>query len=113
MLLPQLSKLFQFEDKAQQEIYNQVLIKINDSLLVFMNECKGIKNNVEAMVMYKLVKIFFKSFQAEIPPLFKTEEVFRKWSEYICYVIKALIDQQYLEDKKIFFGSLKIFAFRL
>ena len=85
MLLSQLSKLFQFEDKAQQEIYNQVLIKINDSLLVFMNECKGIKNNVEAMVMYKLVKIFFKSFQAEIPPLFKTEEVFSKWSEYICF----------------------------
>ena len=112
MLLSQLSKLFQFEDKAKQEIYNQVLIKINDSLLLFMNECKGIKNNVEAMVVYKLVKVFFKSFQAEIPPLFKTEEVFSKWSEYICYVIKTPLDQQYLDDKKSIFWKLKNVCFQ-
>ena len=112
MLLSQLSKLFQFEDKEQQELYNQVLIKINDSLLFFMNECKGIKNNVEALVVYKLVKIYFKSFQGEIPQLFKKEEVFSKWSEYIVYIIKTPLEQQYIEDKKNIFWKLKNVCFQ-
>ena len=112
MLLSQLSKLFQFEDKEQQEKYNEVLIKIMESLLFFMNECKGIKNNVEAMVVFKLVKIFFKSFQAEIPPLLKTEEVFSKWSEYITHIIKIPLEDQYIDNKKNIFWKLKNLCFQ-
>ena len=112
LLLFQLSKLFQFEGKEQQKIYNEVLIKINNKLLYFMNECKGLKNNVEAMVVYKLIKIFFKSFQAEIPELFKTEEVFNNWSEYIVLIIKTPLEQQYIEDKKNIFWRVKHVCFQ-
>ena len=112
ILLFQLSKLFQFEDKEQQKNYNEVLIKINHKLLYFINECKGLKNNVEAMVIYKLIKIFFKSFQGDIPELFQTEEVFNNWSEYIVLMIKTPLDQQYIEDKKNIFWKLKHVCFQ-
>ena len=112
ILIFQLSKLFQFEDKEQQKIYNEVLIKINDKLLYFINECKELKNNVEAMVIYKLIKIFFKSFQGDIPELFQTEEVYNKWSEYIVLMIKTPLNQQYIEDKKNIFWKLKHVCFQ-
>lgn len=112
MLLYQLSKLFQFEDAQNQKIYNEVLIKVNNKLLFFINECKGLKNNVEAMVIYKLIKIFFKSFQTDIPELFQKEEVFNSWSEYIVLILKTPLEQQYIEDKKNIFWKLKHICFQ-
>ena len=110
MLLYQLSKIYQFEDKQKE--YNEVLIKINDKILFFMNECKNIKNNVEAMVMYKLVKIFFKSFQITIPDLLKTEEVYDKYSELIVHIIKTPLNQEYVENKNNIFWKLKQICFQ-
>ena len=110
MLLYQLSKIYQFEDKQKE--YNEVLIKINDKILFFMNECKNIKNNVEAMVMYKLIKIFFKSFQITIPDLLKTEEVYDKYSELIVHIIKTPLNQEYVENKNNIFWKLKRICFQ-
>ena len=112
LLLYQLSKLFQFEDKEHQKIYNEVLIKINDKLLYFINECKQIKNNVEAMVIYKLVRIFFFFFQGEIPELLKTEQVFGKWSEYIVLIIKTPLQQDNVASKNNIFWKLKRACFQ-
>ena len=77
-----------------------------------MNECKNIKNNVEALVMYKLIRIFFKSFQRHIPELLKTKEIFNKYSEYIVYIIKTPLNQQYVEDKKNIYWKLKHACFQ-
>ena len=112
MLLYQLSKLYEYEDKENQTIYNEVLNKINDKILFFMNECKNIKNNVEAMVMYKLIRIFFKSFQRYIPELLKTKEIFNKYSEYIVHIIKTPLNQQYVGDKKNIYWKLKHACFQ-
>jgi hypothetical protein len=99
MLFYQLSKLYQYEDEKNLKVYNEVLIKINDRILFFMNECKNINNNVEAMVMYKLIKIFFKSFQGNMPELLQTEDIFNKYSECIEHIIKTPLSQQYVDDK--------------
>ena len=112
LLFFQLSKLFQYEGKEEQKMYNEVLIKVNNKLLFFINECKGLKNNIEAMVIYKLIKIFFKSFQGEIPELFINEEVFNNWSEYIVLIIKTPLEQQYIDDKKNIFWKLKHVCFQ-
>ena len=112
LLLYQLSKLFQFEDAEKQKIYNEILIKINEKLLFFIDQCKQIQNNVEAMVIYKLVKIFFKSFQGEIPELLKREDVFSQWSKYIILIIRTQINQDYVMDKKNIFWKLKRACFQ-
>ena len=112
MLLYQLSKLYQYEDKENMAIYNEVLVKINDKILFFMNECKNLNNNVEAMVMYKLIRIFFKSFQGYIPDLLKTEQIFNKYSECIVHIIKTPLNQQYVEDKKNIYWKLKRACFQ-
>jgi hypothetical protein len=110
MLLYQLSKIYQYEDKLNE--YNEILTKINDKIIFFMNECKNIKNNVEALVMYKFIKIFFKSFQISIPDILKTEEVYEKYSELIVHIIKTPLNQEYVEDKKNIFWKLKRICFQ-
>ena len=112
MLLYQLSKLFEYEDAENQKIYNEVLIKINDKLLFFLNECKKLNNNVEAMVVYKLIKIFFKSFQSEIPETFQNKDIFNNWSEFMVLMLKFQLNQQYIEDKKNIFWKLKHICFQ-
>ena len=112
MLLYQLSKIYQYEEKKKQKEYNDVLIKINDKIIFFINECKNLKNNVEAMVIYKFIKIFFKSFQGYIPELLKTEEVYNKYSECIVHIIKTPLNQQYIEDKKNIYWKLKHVCFQ-
>jgi len=112
MLFYQLSKLFEYEDAENQKIYNEVLIKINNKLLFFLNECKGLNNNVEAMVVYKLIKIFFKSFQTEIPETFQNKEIFHQWSEFIVLMLKTELKQQYIGDNKNIFWKLKHICFQ-
>ena len=113
MLLYQLSKLYQYEDEENQKKYNDgVLMKINDKIIFFMNACKTLNNSVEAMVLYKLIKIFFKSFQGHIPELLQTEEVFSKYSECIVHIIKTPLNQQYVEDKNNIFWKLKRICFQ-
>jgi hypothetical protein len=112
MLFYQLSKLFEYEDAENQKIYNEVLIKINNKLLFFLNECKDLKNNVEAMVVYKLIKIFFKSFQTEIPETFQNKEVFYQWSEFMVLMLKTELKEQYIGDNKNIFWKLKHICFQ-
>ena len=112
MLFYQLSKLFEYEDAENQKIYNEVLIKINNKLLFFLNACKDLKNNVEAMVVYKLIKIFFKSFQTEIPETFQNKENFHQWSEFMVLMLKHELKQQYIGDNKNIFWKLKHICFQ-
>ena len=112
MLFYQLSKLYQYEDENNLKVYNEVLIKINDRILFFMNECKNINNNVEAMVMYKLIKIFFKSFQGNMPELLQTEDIFNKYSECIVHIIKTPLNQQYVDDRNNIYWKLKRICFQ-
>ena len=113
MLLYQLSKLYQYEDEEKQKDYNEVLIKITNRIIFFMKECKKLNNNVEAMVLYKLIKIFFKSFQVNTPELLKTPDVFNEYSEIITHIIKYPLNQQYIEDKKNIFWKLKDLCFQI
>lgn len=112
MLFYQLSKIFEFEDKKPLENYNEVLIKVNNKLIFFLNECKNLKNSVEATVVYKLIKIFFKNFQGNVPEIFKNEEIFNSWSEFIVLMIKTPLESQYVEDKKNIFWKIKNICFQ-
>jgi hypothetical protein len=112
MLFYQLSKLFEFEDKKPLENYNEVLVKVNNKLIFFLNECKNLKNSVEATVVYKLIKIFFKNFQGNVPDIFKNEEIFNSWSEFIVLMIKTPLESQYIEDKKNIFWKIKNICFQ-
>ena len=112
MLFYQLSKIFEFEDKKPLENYNEVLIKVNNKLIFFLNECKNLKNSVEATVVYKLIRIFFKNFQGNVPEIFKNEEVFNSWSEFIVLMIKTPLESQYIEDKKNIFWKIKNICFQ-
>ena len=112
MLFYQLSKLFEFEDKKPLENYNEVLIKVNNKLIFFLNECKNLKNNVETIVVYKLIKIFFKNFQGNVPEIFQNEELFNSWSEFIVLMIKTPVESQYVGDKKNIFWKIKNLCFQ-
>ena len=112
MLFYQLSKLFEYEDAENQKIYNEVLIKINNKLLLFLSECKDLNNNVEAMVVYKLIKIFFKSFQTEIPETFQNKEIFHQWSEFMVLMLKTELKKEYIGDNKNIFWKLKHICFQ-
>ena len=92
-LFYQLSKVFEFDNKEYQKIYNEELIKVNDYLLSTLYECKDINNSLQAKFSYKIIKIFFMSFQGDIPELFTPENIFSKWINFIINIIKNPINQ--------------------
>ena len=107
ILFHQLSKIYEFDNEEKQKIYNQELIKVNDYLLSSLYECKDINNLIQAQFAYKIIKIFFKSFQGSIPELFVQEKIFEQWINYILNVIKTPLNQNNINNDKTMFFKLK------
>jgi hypothetical protein len=99
-LFYQLSKVFEFDNKEHQKIYNEELIRVNDYLLSTLYECKDINNSLQAKFSYKIIKIFFMSFQGDIPELFSQENIFSKWVNFIINVIKNPINKINIDTNK-------------
>ena len=76
ILFGQLSKIFEFDNEESQKIYNDELIKVNNYLLSSLYQCTDINENIQANFAYKMIKIFFRSFQGAIPELFTQEQIF-------------------------------------
>ena len=113
ILFYQLSKIYEFEDVKNQKIYNEALKLVNNKFLYFIDMCKGIKNNVEAMILYKLFKIFFKNFQGETPSFILNNEIYKNWSFYLVQILKTPVDKNYVEDKNSIFWKLKKICFKI
>ena len=93
ILFGQFSKIFEFDNEDSQKIYNEELIKVNNYLLSSLYECKDINESIQANFAYKMVKIFFRSFQGAIPELFTQEIIFEKWINFVINVIKTPIKE--------------------
>ena len=113
LLFYQLSKIYEFEDSKNVEIFNEALKLVNDKFLLFIDMCKGIKNNVEAMILYKLYKMFLKNFQGSVPSFILNNEVYKNWSLYLVQILKTPIDKNYIEDKNCIFWKLRRICFRI
>ena len=113
ILFYQLSKIFEFEDSKNIKIFNEALKLVNDKFLLFIDMCKGIKNNVEAMILYKLYKMFLKNFQGSVPSFIQNNEVYKNWSTYLVQILKTPIDKNYVEDKNCIFWKLRRICFRI
>ena len=108
ILFYQLSKIFEFDSEENQKIYNEELIKVNNYLLSSLYECKDINNAIQAQFAYKILKIFFKSFQGAIPELFTQEKIFEQWINFITNVIKNPVNESNMNNnKKNIFFKLK------
>ena len=99
ILFYQLSKIFEFDNEDSQKIYEQELIKVNTYLLSSLYECKDVNNHIQAKFAYKIIKIFFKSFQGAVPEIFTQENIFDTWINYIINVIKVPISQENISIK--------------
>ena len=99
ILFGQLSKIFEFDNEDNQRIYNDELIKVNNYLLSSLYECKNINDTIQANFAYKIIKIFFRSFQGSIPELFTKEIIFDKWINYVINVIKTPIEENNINNE--------------
>ena len=99
ILFGQLSKIFEFDNEDNQRIYNDELIKVNNYLLSSLYECKNINDTIQANFAYKIIKIFFRSFQGSIPELFTQEIIFDKWINYVINVIKTPIEENNINNE--------------
>ena len=113
ILFYQLSKIYEYEDEENQIIYSQAFEAVNDKLIYYIDMCKGIKNNVEAMILYKLYKMFLKNFQASIPPCIYKNDLYKKWSFYLVDIIKTPIGKDFIKDKKNIYWKLKDVCFQI
>ena len=93
ILFGQLSKIYEFDNEDNQKIYNEELIKVNNYLLSSLYECKNINEDIQANFAFKIIKIFFRSFQGAIPELFTQENIFDKWINFIINIIKTPINE--------------------
>ena len=100
ILFGQLSKIFEFDNEESQKIYNDELIKVNNYLLSSLYQCTDINENIQANFAYKMIKIFFRSFQGAIPELFTQEQIFEKWINFIINVIKSPIKETNINEKE-------------
>ena len=108
ILFYQLSKIFEFDNEENQKIYDIELNKVNNYLLSSLYKCEDINNSLQAQFAYKILKIFFGSFQGAIPELFTKEEIFSKWVNFIINTIKNPISQNNIDNnKKNIFLKLK------
>ena len=59
ILLHQVSKLYEFETKENIAIYSKELEKVNQFLLVFLNQCANLNDPIQAQFTFKILKIYF------------------------------------------------------
>ena len=88
------------------------IINILNKLMV-ISQCKELNNNIQAQFIYKLLKIFFKSFQGDITPLFLIDENYEKWSNIIINVIKTPISNENVKNTKNVFWKLRRICFQI
>ena len=50
ILFYQLSKIYEFEDDENQDIYCEALKLVNDKFIYYIDMCKNMQNNVEALI---------------------------------------------------------------
>ena len=103
----QLSKIYEFQDDENQLIYNEAFKLVNEKFIFFIDMCKGIKNNVEALILYKLYKIFLKNFQGSVPSFVLTNDVYKCWSNYLVQILKIPVGRQYINEKNSNFWKLR------
>ena len=113
IIFGQLSKIFEFDNEENQIAYNNELIKVNNYLLSSLYECTDINNTLQANFAYKIIKIFFRSFQGAIPELFTQEQIFEKWINFIINCIKTPISENNINEnenlrKNIFFRLKRV-----
>ena len=113
ILFHQLSKLFEYEESEKQNVYNKYFEQVNGHFLNFISQCKDLNNNIQAQFIYKLLKIFFKSFQGDITPLFLIDENYEKWSNIIINVIKTPISNENVKNTKNVFWKLRRICFQI
>ena len=113
ILFYQLSKLYEYEDDENKIIYSEAFEAVNDKFIYYLETCQNIKNNVEAMVLYKLFKMFLKNFQAGIPPCMYKKDIYKKWSYYIVETIKKPVGNDYIKDKKNIYWKLRNVCFQI
>ena len=113
LLFYQLSKIYEFEDSHNQTIYGESLQLVNDKFIYFIDMCKGITNNVEAMILYKLYKMFLKNFQGSVPTFIQNNEVFKNWSNYLLIILKTPLNKNIIGDNKSIFWKLKRICFQI
>ena len=113
ILFHQLSKLFEFEDSEKQDLYNNYFGQINNNLLSFIIQCNDLNNPIQVQFIYKILKIFFKSFQGDITPLFLKDENYEQWSNIILTIIKNPISNENLNNSKNIFWKLRRICFQI
>ena len=114
ILFYQLSKIYEFEDDENQEIYCEALNLVNDKFIYYVDMCKNMQNNVEALILYKLFKIFLKNFQGSVPHyIISNIDVYRKWSNYLILILKTPLNNQYINDTNSIFWKLKRVCFQI
>ena len=113
ILFHQLSKLYEYENSEKQIIYNNYLLQVNEYFLSIIQQCKDLNNQIQVQFIYKILKIFFKSFQNEISPLFLIDENYEKWSNIIITIIKNPISNDNIQNTKNIFWKLKTICFHI
>ena len=113
ILFHQLSKLFEYEDSEKQNIYNNYLSQVNNQFLSFIIQCHDLNNIIQVQFIYKILKIFFKSFQSDITPIFLNDNIFQEWSNIIITIIKNPISNENVNDTKNIFWKLRRICFQI
>ena len=115
ILLHQVSKLYEFETKENIAIYSKELEKVNQFLLVFLNQCANLNDPIQAQFTFKILKIYFKHFQGAVPEFLTNDAVYEKWSLAISKVIQTPLTNENAANKsnKNIFWKLKQIAYQI
>jgi hypothetical protein len=120
----QFSKVYEFESGKTKAPYNAALEHLNNYFLKFLDILvPNIENDKSATIILKIIKIFAKSIQVNISPIFVNKENFDNWIKVILIcadskmpedlTVKTTDPAKMEQNNKSIFWKLKFNAFTI
>ena len=112
----QLSKKYEYIIEENEGLieYNNIFDNFYNNFIYFIENCNDFNNNYQNLILYKLFRIFIKSFYFKIPNCFKNNKIIiEKWIYKLISIIKINFDNNNDKENILIFNKLKKLSFNI
>ena len=108
LLFYQLSKIYQYESEERKKVYEEFFKIVHPKFITVLSQCSNSNDPIQSQFMYKIFKIYPKSFQQlRFPSFLNNVELFDTFISYVFFVLQTPIDNVDSIDKNSPIWKLK------
>ena len=115
VIFHQLSKIYQHEREERKKIFNSFFTVIHKKFITILSQCPNSNDPTQAQFIYKIFKIYPKSFQQTntFPEFLKSVDEFDKLMSYIFFAVQTPIENVDKIEKSSIFWKIKRISYIL